>query len=86
MPGYTKKQLQKYSLYPSPTKKYGKTAKIPSQKAQSSNYPRTRHNKFNRLYEILNYAQAVNITLFIALNTVASDQSKATEFTINIVE
>ncbi len=35
---------------------------------------------------ILYYAQAVNITLLMVFGTIAAEQSKATEFTIDTVE
>ncbi len=96
IPGYIKKQLQKYdhiqkeppqdSPYPAPTKKYGKATQDPSPddtKELSKDKKKCVKQVVGRIFY---YARAVEITLLVTLNTIAAAQSKVLEFTIGSIE
>ena len=89
MPGYIKKQLAKYQKtapkkpqhcpYQPQDKKYGKAAQetIPEDKT-----PLLNTSKVKRVQQvvgsILYYARAVDLSILMALSSIASDQAKAT--------
>jgi hypothetical protein len=97
MPGYIKKQLQKYqhekpikpqySPYATAPRKYGKEAQDPL--PQDDSPPATKE-EIRRIQQIvgsiLYYARAVDLTLLPALSTIASQQAKATKKTIKSTE
>ena len=92
MPGYIKTQLQKYKHLPPPKpqncpykpqpKKYGKAAQdtIPEDTCKPVNDKRKQQIQ-KIVGSILWYARAVNLTVLMALSTIAGEQSKATENT-----
>ena len=95
MPGYIIKQLQKYK-HASPTrpqhcpytpepKRYGSNAQRPLPKDTSPPLSKEdiKHVQRQRVIgSILYYARAVNLTVLMALSTIASEQAKGTESTM----
>ncbi len=92
MPGYIKKQLVKYKHimrriqhcpYSPEPKKYGADAQspLPTDKTRKLNEAKIKQvQKFVR--SILYYARAVDMTVLMALSTIASEQTKGTEKTL----
>ena len=93
MPGYIEKQLSKYkhptpkrpqhAPYPCAPKTYGKSAQEPT---AINNSPPAGQEGITHVQKIvgsiLYYARSVDSTPLVALNTLASKQSHATEKTI----
>jgi len=97
MPGYIKTQLQKYKHLPPPKpqncpyrpqpKKYGKAAQDVITEDESKPVDDKRKKQIQKIVgSILWYARAVNLTVLMALSTIAGEQSKATENTEDTVE
>ena len=83
MPGYIKRQLQKYthqapnkpleSPYPAPPKKYGGTAQdIPPEDTSQTLSPIDKKRVQQIFGSILYYARAVDSTVLVALSSIAS--------------
>ena len=96
MPGYIQRLLQKYyhiakqkqhfPYQPMP-KKYGKAAHEVIPEDTSAILDDKRKQRIQQIVgSILYYARAVDLTVLMALSTIASDQSKATEKTEQTVE
>ena len=96
MPGYIKKALQKYlhekrkeqhAPYPTAPRKYGRAAQEPDPPNES---PRVDEKTKTRVQQvvgtILYYARAVDLTLLPALSSLASEQARATERTVQNTE
>ena len=97
MPGYIKKALQRYkheisarrqdAPYTAAPRIYGAAAQAPSKDDDS---PEATKNKVKHIQQvmgtILYYARAVDITVLMALSTIASEQATATKTTIKNME
>ena len=93
MPGYVKKQLQKYNHiarkkqncpYKPAEKKYGKDAQNPLPDNTSPRLDEKGIKKIQQIVgSILYYARAVDLTTLIALSSIASEQTTATEKTMS---
>ena len=93
MPGYVQKQLQRYKhalpskpqhcpFSPQP-KQYGSEAQRPIEPDTSPPLSELEIKEIQRVVgSILYYARAVDLTVLMALSTIASEQSKATEQTM----
>jgi hypothetical protein len=94
MPGYIiVKQLQQYKhvspthpqhclFYPQP-KQYGSTAQCPIKPDTSPPLSKDKIKQVQRVIRsTLNYARAVNLTVLMALSTIASEQAKGTKSTM----
>ena len=96
MPGYIKKALQKYlhekrklqhSPYPAAPRKYGKAAQEPTPPDDSPPVDEKTKTRVQQVVgTILYYARAVDLTLLPALSSLASEQAKATERTVENME
>ena len=97
MPGYIKNQLQKYKHdmpkrpqncpYQSQEKKYSKAAQDPIPLDTSSGLEGKEIKVVQHVVgSILWYARSVDMTVLMALSTIASQQSKATKNTWNAVK
>ena len=97
MPGYVIRQLLKYkhekskrdqhSPYQAPIKHYGKDAQNP---LPDDDTPRLKEEGVKRVQKevgsILYYARDVDLTVLMALSSIAAQQSKATKKTMNNTE
>jgi hypothetical protein len=92
MPGYTKKQLLKYKhimrrkqhcpYLPEP-KRYGTDAQSPLPHNDSQKLNNTEIKQVQKIVgSILYYARAVDMTVLMALSTIASEQTKGTTRTL----
>ena len=97
MPGYIKKLLQRYKHltakkpqhcpYNPLPKKYGKDAQDTIPDDTSPRVDEARRKKIQQIVgSILYYARAVDLTVLMALSTIAGEQAKATEHTESTVE
>ncbi len=91
MPGYIKKQLLKYEHimrrvqhcpYSPEPKKYGAEAQPPSHKIIQGNSPINKSNRCRKLSVASYYARAVDMTVLMVLSSIASEQTKGTERTL----
>jgi len=97
MPGYIKKQLQRYKhvkksrpqhcpFSPQP-KKYGKAAQDPIPADESPKVDEKRKKKVQQIVgSVLYYARATDMTCLMALNEIGSEQAHATELTTAAAE
>ena len=97
MPGYIQKALQRYkhvrskrtqySPYPATPRTYGAAAQDPT---PDDDAPKATKDEVNYIQQvvgtILYYVRVVNITVLMALSTIASEQAKATKTTISNVK
>ena len=90
MPGYISKQLVKYDHemmnkpqhcpFTPALKKYGKDAQQPAPTDNTLRLPEKRMKRIQCIVgSLLYYAQAVDLTMLMALSTIAREQAKATE-------
>jgi hypothetical protein len=97
MPGYIKKQLQKYqhekptrpqhSPYPAATRTYGASAQNPLPTDESPPAGPDGVSRTQKIVgSILYYARAVDMTVLMSLSTIASEQANATQQTITNTE
>ena len=97
MPGYIKQQLHKYahlapnkpqsSPYPAPPKKYGAAAQELPPEDTSLPLSTTDKKRVQQILgSILYYARAVDITVLVALSSIAAEQAKATNKTMTNIK
>ncbi len=93
----SKKQLQKYehiwegppqdNPYPAPTNKHGKAAQDSIPEDMTKKLSKDKKKRVQQVVgSILYYTKAINITLLLALSTIDAEQSKATEFNMDMIK
>lgn len=84
MPGYIKKQLKKMNTT---EKKHSKATQDPLPEDTTERISKDKIKQVQKVMRsVIYYARTIDITLLMALRTVAAEQSKTTEFIIGKVK